>query len=474
MRLAWFGPLPPDRSGIAAYSAELLGPLSVRHRIDVFVERIAGGGNEAPSAQGPTSSEGSPASTASARAPEIDARVQVLNAHDFLWRHSRHPYDLIIYQLGNDLCHDYLWPYLVRHPGLVVLHDGQLHQARAKALTSQQRRPDDYRAEFTYSHPDAPEGVADLVVAGLGRTVLHLWPMLRVPVESARLVAVHNRWLAEELRGLFPDVAVSHIRMGVSDPLAAPRATPSQVRARHAIPADAVVFSAFGRVTPEKGLTPFVRALAAAASDAPGARLMLVGEPVDYYDLQAEAAALGVADRLVACGYVEDARLPEYLAAADIAVCLRWPTSRETSASWLRSVAAGTPAIVDDLAHTCDIACLDPRTMEVMQVPPGTERARDPLAMAVDLSDEHETLKKSIVRLATGSALRERLGAAARDYWRRECTLDVSVGDYESAIAAAAAAPPPRHPGWPAHLRVDGGERAREIAGQIGVAAAWL
>ena len=46
----------------------------------------------------------------------------------------QHPYDLIVYQLGNDSCHDYMWPYLVRHPGLVVLHDGQTHQARARTL----------------------------------------------------------------------------------------------------------------------------------------------------------------------------------------------------------------------------------------------------------------------------------------------------------------------------------------------------
>ena len=42
-------------------------------------------------------------------------------------------------------------------------------------------------------------------------------------------------------------------------------------------------------------------------------------------------------------------------AAADICACLRWPTNRETSASWLRCLAAGRPTIVTDLAHlaTC-------------------------------------------------------------------------------------------------------------------------
>ena len=91
-RLAWFTPLPPVRSGIAAYSAELLPRLAGSYAIDVFVERpaAAGGGSG------------------------------VFDAHDFLWRHAQRPYDLTVYQIGNETCHDYMWPYLVRHPGLVV------------------------------------------------------------------------------------------------------------------------------------------------------------------------------------------------------------------------------------------------------------------------------------------------------------------------------------------------------------------
>jgi glycosyltransferase involved in cell wall biosynthesis len=474
MRLAWFGPLPPHRSGIAAYSADVLVPLSGRHQIDAYVEHPLSVGSTPP-AWPPNASGPEPVEPAEGKdGRSLGGRVPVFDAHDFPWRHRRQPYDLVVYQLGNDLCHDFMWPYMVRHPGLVVIHDGHLHQARAKALTWKQSRPDDYRAEFRYSHEDAPERVADLVVAGLGGSVLQLWPMLRVPVESARLVAVHNTWLADDLRRQFPGVPVSRIRMGVPDPLAAVRVTSREVRTRHGVAADAVVFAAYGRITPEKRLTPVVEALASVARDLPTLRLMLVGETVDYYDLLAEARALGVADRIVSCGYVADEQLPEYLAAADVAICLRWPTTRETSASWLRCVAAGKPTIVHDLAHTADIPCLDPRSMTVLHVPGAGPARLEPLGMAVDLGHEVETLRLAIRRLSTEPALRERLSAAARDYWRREATLDVCVGDYDSAIGAAIRAPCPSRPDWPEHLRCDGGERARSIAGELGVSIDWL
>ena len=57
------------------------------------------------------------------------------------------PYDLVVYQLGNAACHDYMWGYLFRYPGLVVLHDAQVHQARAQSLLGGWTpRRDDYHA----------------------------------------------------------------------------------------------------------------------------------------------------------------------------------------------------------------------------------------------------------------------------------------------------------------------------------------
>ena len=38
---------------------------------------------------------------------------------------------MIVYQLGNSAAHDFIWAYLFRYPGLLVLHDAQVHQARA-------------------------------------------------------------------------------------------------------------------------------------------------------------------------------------------------------------------------------------------------------------------------------------------------------------------------------------------------------
>ncbi len=194
MRLAWFSPLPPDPSGIAAYSSEVLPLLdSGGWSIDRFVDRLPTAGDS-----------------------------NVFNAHDFVWKHLRAPYDLVVYQVGNARWHDYMWAYLAAYPGLVVLHDTRLHHARARHLLSQ-GRPDDYRREFRYDHPDAPPGVEEFAVEGLSGSTYYLWSMLPVVLRTARLAAVHNVRVAGDLHRQYPDVRVDPIRMGVPPCLPGPR-----------------------------------------------------------------------------------------------------------------------------------------------------------------------------------------------------------------------------------------------------------
>ncbi len=273
-RLAWFSPLPPVRSGIARYCSDLLPGLAAEYDIDLFVD-------------GPPATYETP-----------HERVQLFDAHDFIWKNLASPYDLIVYQLGNAPCHDYMWAYLVRYPGLVVLHDGQLHHARGRMLLQRwQPRRDDYRREFRFNHPEANPEFAELGAVGLLGSLTYLWPMLRIVVESSRCVLVHNDWLAEQIREAHPGATVDVVEMGVA--ALAPRSEArQQIRSRYGIADDAIVFTAFGKVTPEKRVREALRALASVREFIPHAHLLVAGETVEYYDLQSEAEELGSSDRI--------------------------------------------------------------------------------------------------------------------------------------------------------------------------------
>lgn len=470
-RLAWFSPLPPVRSGVAVYSAELLPRLSRFAEIDVFVDlggRVDGAVDVTDGGRG---TPGTP--------PGL--RGAVRSAHEFLRLHDQRPYDLVVYQMGNAACHDYMWPYLVRFPGLVVLHDAQLHHARARALLTS-GRADDYRAEFAFNHPEAPAAAAEYAVSGLRGTYYHLYPMLRAIMTAARGVAVHNARLARELAARYPDTRVWTLRMGVSGgPAAGARgAVDAEPWAPGEAPARPLV-AAFGLVTRDKRIPQLLRAFVAVASRS-NATLALVGGTTPFYDVSADICHLGLERRVIVGGYVSEAEHDRWLAAADLCVSLRWPTSRETSASWLRALAFGKATVVTDLADRAVVPTLDPRTWLLQSAavlapdepPPHWE---DAVAVAIDILDEQHSLELALARLLDDEALRRMLAANARRYWRDHHTLDHMTGDYARVLYEArhltAPAPHGRDP-LPSHLTSDGTGKVRAIAGTLGVEIDFL
>jgi glycosyltransferase involved in cell wall biosynthesis len=505
MRLAWFTPLAPVRSGIGSYSAMVLPALAARHDIAIFV------GDDVWTARRPEARLG-PDGFAAIASPWGPIR----SAYDFAPLHHAAPFDLVVYQLGNAGCHDYMWAYLTRYPGLVVLHDAQLHQSRAHALIAR-GRAEDLRAELRFGHPDAPAGVAEWILAGLGNPGAPIWPFTEVPLAAARAVAVHYPALAADIREAHPGLDVHVVRhgapdlaAGVNSQLPTPNSqgnsqipTSSSQDARPTTspaglgigswelgvdgppPGRAVTFAAFGLVTPEKRVPQMLRALAAIRPNVPNARLRLVGALTPHYDVAADARAQGVEDLVEVTGYADDDAFDRAILDADVCLCLRWPTNREASGPWLRALAAGKPTVINDLAHLVDLPTLDPRTWAVQVASPAaadatrTWRRDEALAVAVDILDEDHSLALAMRRLALDAGLRADLGAAARRHWAAGHTVAHMADDYERAIQAVAAAPALS---WaegagralPAHATWDGTALARRLAAEVGVAVDFV
>ena len=504
MRIAWFSPFPPVRTGIAACSADVIAALARRgYAIDPYpVER----------------------------------------AHDFPWRHRRQPYDLVVYQFGNSSHHDYEWAYALRYPGLVVLHDTHLHHARA-AFLLRERRADDYRAEFRWSHPEVNPDAAELAVAGFDSELYYEWGMVRSLVRTARLVAVHGALTRDRVIGRSGDRAIDDQRnreigesesRGIEEKIVSIRlghgelVTPQrrergrrEVRAKYGIAQDAVLFGCFGGITPEKRVPQILAALSAITAYAPGARLLLAGTDAAHYDVRADIASRGLEDRVTMTGYLDDDRdLTDHLAACDVSLNLRWPTAGETSGPWLRALAAGVATVITDLVHLGDVPSLDPRTWTLNAVAvavgesssevrgqrsvsglakrpllseapssaPATLQPQDglrtsdfgprtatppaPVTVAIDILDEDHSLRLAMRRLATDGSLREQLGRAGQAYWQREHSIEVMVDDYVRIIEEAVSRPagtPMDAPDVPAHLHDSGDRRLRALLEPFGI-----
>jgi glycosyltransferase involved in cell wall biosynthesis len=467
MRLAWFSPMPPVPSGIAAVSAALVRELGTRHAIDVYVH-----------ANHPRES-----------VPTLEAleSVRVYSAHDFVWRHRAEPYHLTVYQVGNSSHHDYLWPYLFRYPGLTVLHDVHVHHARAAALL-RTRRPEAFRAEFAANHPDVSIDLAELAIAGFDNHLYYYWPMSRLIVESSRLTAVHSAPLARQLQEQLTGSRITTIRLAHGERLSGEQIAGRRARVRGSYGLrqnDAVLFGVFGGLTPDKRIPQVLDALSAILPYAPSAHLLLAGATARHYDVAADVARRGLEDRVTITGYIPDeSGLTDCIAACDVSLNLRWPTAREMSGPWLRALAAARATITIDLEHLVDVPSLDPRTWKVNSVASGDRRlaagvdptnrsdSQDPVTIAIDILDEDHSLRLAMRRLATDPALRSALGAAGQRYWEREHSMAGMIDDYERALAQAAVLPPPKV-ALPSHLVTTGDRVLNEVLQEFGLGAVW-
>ena len=459
--LAWFSPWPPQQSGIAGRSADMVANLAARgYAIDVFVDEqdrhvaplIARGSNDGP-------------------AP---GEVRVQSAHEFVWRQARGQYDLSVYQLGNSRLHEFIWPYLFRWPGLVVLHDARLHHARGRSLL-RHRRNADYRAEFAWNHPEVPASVAELGVAGFDGTYYYQWPMVRSVIESARAAAGHTASVIDEFRRSWPDRPMTYIALGEGPQTFDVPSARARFRAAHAIAPEALTFGVFGGLTAEKRLPQILRAFATTQAAWPAARLLLAGGIDPRLDLPGQIASLGLTDFVILETNLDDEAFDEAIAAVDVGLHLRWPTALETSGPWLRSLALSRPTVIIDLAHQPGVPSLDPRTWRrhapCEDLSPDADNQA--VTIAIDILDEDHSLRLAMRRLAADAALRDRLGAAGRRFWEREHGGGRAIDDYERAITMAINQPVPTVT-LPPHLRPDAGAHAAQILISAGLDPALL
>jgi len=454
MRLAWFTPWPPQPSGIAGRSAELVPRLAaLGHGVDVFVDERA-----VPTAR---AGEDSPS----------PGSIRVQGAHDFVWRQGRGQYDLSVYQVGNSSLHEFIWPYLFRWPGLSLLHDARLHHARGRALLSR-GRADAYRAEFAWSHPTLDPDLAELGVTGLAGAYLYGWPMTRAVLERSRLVGVHARGAIAELVATGTTVPIEYVALGEGR---AEGWADEQRRTRRrslGLGEETVVFGVFGALTAEKRVTQILRAFAVTRERVGDVTLLLGGRVDKSLDVVTLAHDLGVGDATYVLDTLDDATFDDTVAAVDVCLALRWPTALETSGPWLRALAAARATVIVDHAHLAHLPTLDPRSWK--RHAPERPDAAGAIAVAIDILDEDHSLRLAMQRLATDAALRDRLGRSARRYWEAEHTVDRMVTDVDQLLRQARDTPEPTAD-VPAHLCPDPFDLARTLVMPFGEEASrWL
>lgn len=319
-------------------------------------------------------------------------------------------FDTYLYQMGNSTHHTYLYRQLLQTPGVTVLHEPFLHHFVAH-VTAGQGNYAAYVREMGYAYGTAGAALARAIRSGLAEHPLHTLPLLERVVDSSRGVIVHSEYARQMVVRSRPDAAVAV----VPQPMPPRQAEPAD-RATLGIPSDALLIATAGQVTPEKQIPSILRALARLHRKRPRTHLLIIGEvPPWYQEIDKTVRQLELEAAVHQTGYLSDlTNFERWIAAADLFVNLRVPTLGETSASLLRIMALGKPALVCGNGWYAEL-------------PPDTCR-QIPLTRAGEL--DQEILGAALTELADDPAGRDAMGKRALAHVTQHHRLEASARAY--------------------------------------------
>ncbi len=394
MRVAYYSPLPPERSGIADYSALLLPALERRMEVDV-VRRGS--------------------------------------------RRFRRRSDVFLYHVGNDpAAHGWIVEALRRWPGVVVLHDYVIHHLVAGMTLGR----GDAWGYLGAMERDAgavgrmlAHGVIDGLVPPLWENRADDYPLTGEVLGVATGVIVHSGYVERLVRESFagPLWQVPH-----------PAWTPPAEIPAVALPEGRTIIGCFGHLNPATRLPELLAAFAVLRERAPEALLVLVGSLAQGLRLESLCDRFGLGPNdVLHVDYVDEPTLWGYLSACSVCVNLRFPTMGETSGIVIRALSLGRPLVVSDVGWFAEL----PDAVAV-KVPVGEDEvpaladalerlARDP-DLRAQMGEAGQGLAKGphdLERVADAyaAALEESAGGAA--------VRDAVVGEVSRAAAEAGLPP---------------------------------
>src|SRR5215469_9704450 len=354
--------MPPSKSGIADYSQALIAEMSKRADVTVF-----------------------------------DSASAHYNPSNF---------DIALYHLGNNPFHDFVYDAALRHPGVVVMHEANLHHLVAH-VTIRRGDWDGYLAECEYN-----AGPAALAYAQRVRK-LEVGPdyeglaMTRRLLETSRGAVVHSEFVGRETRSQGFNGPIAVIPHGASIPQINRNATRYLLGVDETTP----LIGAFGFLKPYKRIAESLRALRRLVRLDPRVRMILVGEPHPDLPVERLIRTLGLTEHVRILGFVPIERFVEYIGACDIILNLRNPTVGETSGSLQRALGLGKAVIVSDIGSFSEL-----RDDICLKVPVGRE--------------EEDTIFEYLNTLVSRPDLARAMGARAREWIARECSWSSVAGRY--------------------------------------------
>jgi glycosyltransferase involved in cell wall biosynthesis/SAM-dependent methyltransferase len=362
IKLAFFSPLPPARSGIADYSAALLDELRKLVDVEAF----------------------------STKPTQFDSRK----------------FDAVLYQVGNNAHHDFCYETALEHPGVVVVHEANLHHLIADMTIKRGDWNAYMQAIEQEGGPAALEYAQRVRALEVGPDYEGV-PMLRRLLSRSKAAVVHSGCVESELRNAGFEGPVAKIPHGAW----IPEASRMEYRTRLGLDEVTPLIGIFGFLKPYKRIAESLRALRRLVRVQPKVKMILVGEPHPEFALESLIQSLGLAPYVRVLGFRPIDEFVGYMAACDIILNLRYPTVGENSGTLMRALGLGKAVIVSDVGSFSEL--------------PDSICLKAPVG-----AGEEDHLFEFLNMLVSRPELRRGMGGRAREWVQTECSWPTVAKKY--------------------------------------------
>ncbi|GAB4389156.1 MAG: hypothetical protein Kow0025_12770 [Thermodesulfovibrionales bacterium] len=388
MKVAWFSPFSPQRSGISHYSERIARALRGRCEVHLWADCEVDEG--------------------------LKGEFRVFNyAADPALLSGLDGYDAVVYNMGNNaLYHGNIYDAMAARPGVVVLHDYYLSgffmnhygkSADVRRLLSEcgargflQYASAALRYRFTHHVLRRPFAAVEKTNFWFDREVC----------ARARGVVVHSFFARDKLLQGGCRRPVEKINHPYFSDGEAAASGPSADPARAA--GGKFVILSIGEATPYKQLDKVILALARDRSLRENSVFYVIGQPFEErIDLGAMVKRHGLGDAVVFLGYQPMEVVYQHLSRADAYIGLRYPTMGETSGGLIRAMEQGKACLVTDIGWYSELP--------------------DDCVVKIGAPVDVGELARALSRLAGDAGYRAAVGSNARRHVHEEFSMDLYV-----------------------------------------------
>jgi len=387
VKIAYFSPLPPDRTGIADYSATLLPTLAQFANLTLYTDKPE-------------------------HVTEMLTTQFPIRSIDSFQGSLKSGIDICLYQMGNNMqYHQTIYNIMNQNPGVVTLHDINLHSFYGD-LYLKSGLVTEYCREMAFSY-----GTVGLEHARGGLKGSHLFDVQKFPlfgrvVRKNLGIIVHSQFAANQIKEQYPEAVIKTIPIVQDDPNRDNQISPSGAKEWLGFSPDTILLASFGYIASSKRIDVILRAFAKLHGRFPNLRFALVGQVVEGYNLHSLLDELNLNNDIVrVVGFADNESFDNYLTATDIGINLRYPTLGESSATLLRLLALGKSVLVSNVDSFSEL----PETA-VIKIDMGEE--------------EQKQIEAQLTTLINDKSARQVIGSNAAQLVREQHIPDVVAQHY--------------------------------------------